>query len=166
MGRVGREVARMATGGLGMAIHYRNNSRLPPDLERNATYHGSDDTFLRVCDFLSLNAPGREQTYHWLNAERIAKLPPGAVVVNTARGTLVDDEALIDALKSRHIAAAGLDVYEGEPGINRGYFELENVVLLPHLGSATKETRDAMGHLALDGIDAVLAGRVPPSRIA
>ncbi|MBV8520758.1 MAG: D-glycerate dehydrogenase, partial [Acetobacteraceae bacterium] len=115
MGRIGREVARMASGGFGMAIHYRNNNRLPPDLERNATYHSSDDTFLRVCDFLSLNAPGSGPTYHWLNAERIAKLPPGAVVINTARGTLIDDEALIAALRSGHVAAAGLDVYEGEP---------------------------------------------------
>ena len=88
-------------------------------------------------------------------------MPRGAIVANAARGTLVDDTALIAALRTGHIAAAGLDVYEGEPRMNPEYRLLENVVLLPHLGSATTETRDAMGHLVLDGIDAVLGGRTP-----
>ena len=160
MGRIGRELARMA-GGFAMKVHYRDQVRLPPELERGAIFHDDDDSFLAACDVLSLNAPGGEGTRHWLNAERIGKLPKGAIVANAARGTLIDDAALIAALKSGHVAAAGLDVYNDEPKLDSGYFELENVVLLPHLGSATIETRDAMGHIVLDGIDAVLAGRTP-----
>ncbi|MDR3473678.1 MAG: NAD(P)-dependent oxidoreductase, partial [Devosia sp.] len=98
-------------------------------------------------------------------AERIAGLPQGAVVVNAARGTLVDDEALIAALRSGQVGYAGLDVYDGEPAIHPGYLALEHVVLLPHLGSATVEARDAMGHVVLDGIDAVLAGREPANLV-
>ena len=164
MGRIGRELARMARG-FGMEVHYRDQQRLPPEMEQGATYHGDDDGFLAVCDVLSLHAPGGEGTRHWLNAERIAKLPRGAVIANAARGTLIDDAALVDALRSGQVAAAGLDVYNNEPRVDQRYLELENVVLLPHLGSATTETRDAMGHLVLDGIDAVLAGR-PPSNLA
>ena len=165
MGRIGRELARMARG-FDMQVHYRDVTRLPPELEAGATFHDSDDTFLPVCDVLSLNAPGGASTRKWLNPERIAKLPTGAVVVNAARGTLVDDEALVAALKTGQVAFAGLDVYDGEPNIYPGYFALENVVLLPHIGSATKETRDAMGFLALDGIDAVLAGKTPANLVA
>jgi lactate dehydrogenase-like 2-hydroxyacid dehydrogenase len=165
MGRIGREVARMARG-FDMKVHYRDQARLPPEIEQGATFHDDDKSFLAVSDVLSLNAPGGAGTRHWLNAARIAKLPKGAVVVNAARGTLVDDEALIAALRSRQVGYAGLDVFEGEPKLNPGYLGLENVVLLPHLGSATNETRDAMGFLALDGIDAVLAGRKPANLVA
>ena len=164
MGRIGRELARMAAG-FGMVVHYRDQQRLPPELERGATFHDDDDGFLAVCDVLSLHAPGGEGTKHWLDAARIAKLPQGAVVANAARGTLIDDAALIAALRSGHVAAAGLDVYNDEPRLNPGYLELQNVVLLPHLGSATTETRDAMGNLVLDGITAVLDGRTPPNRV-
>lgn len=164
MGRIGRELAILAQG-LGIAVHYRDRIRLPPELERGAIFHETDDSFLPICDLLSLNAPGGAETRRWLNAERIAKLPPGVVVANAARGTLVDDEALIAALRSGHVAAAGLDVYDGEPKMNPGYLTLENVVLLPHLGSATTVTRDAMGALVLDGIDAVLAGRKPSNLV-
>lgn len=164
MGRIGRELARMARG-FEMQVHYRDVTRLPPELEAGATFHDNDYTFLPVCDVLSLNAPGGASTRKWLNAERIAKLPTGAVVVNAARGTLIDDEALVAALKTGQIAFAGLDVYDGEPNIYPGYFTLENVVLLPHIGSATNETRDAMGFLALDGIDAVLAGKTPKNLV-
>jgi lactate dehydrogenase-like 2-hydroxyacid dehydrogenase len=160
MGRIGRELARMARS-IGMTIHYRDVARLPATLESGATYHDDDPSFLGACDVLSLNAPGGASTHHWLNAERIALLPRSAVVVNAARGSLIDDAALISALQSGQLAYAGLDVFEGEPKLHPGYLELENVVLLPHLGSATVETRDAMGFLALDGIDAVLAGRTP-----
>ena len=160
MGRIGRELARLARG-IGMTIHYRDVARLPPPLENDAIFHDTDASFLACCDVLSLQAPGGEATYHWLNAERIAMLPRGAVVVNAARGTLVDDAALIAALQSGQVGFAGLDVFEGEPELNPGYFALENVVLLPHLGSATVATRDAMGFLALDGIAAVLAGHTP-----
>ncbi len=163
-GRIGRELARMARG-FGMEIHYHDIARLPPALEAGAIFHPTEATFLPICDVLSLNAPGGGGTRHWLNADRIAAMPRGAVVANAARGTLVDDTALIAALTTGHIAAAGLDVYDGEPRINPGYLGLENVVLLPHLGSATTETRDAMGQVALDGIDAVLAGRVPANLV-
>jgi len=160
MGRIGREIARMARG-FGMEIHYRDMARLPAELEQGAIFHDSDDGFLPVCQFLSLNAPGGGGTRHWLDAARIAQLPAGAVVVNAARGTLVDDDALIAALRSGHIAAAGLDVYNNEPHLHPGYLTLENVVLLPHLGSATIETRDAMGRVALSGIAALLSGETP-----
>jgi lactate dehydrogenase-like 2-hydroxyacid dehydrogenase len=160
MGRIGRELARLARG-IGMTIHYRDVSRLPPALEGDAIFHDNDASFLASCDVLSLQAPGGAGTFHWLNAARIALLPRGAVVVNAARGVLVDDAALIAALRSGQVGFAGLDVYEGEPRLNPEYLALENVVLLPHLGSATAATRDAMGFLALDGIAAVLAGRIP-----
>lgn len=164
MGRIGRELATLARG-IGMEIHYRDIARLPPDLEQGATFHEDDDSFLAACEILSLNAPGGAGTIKWLNAERIAKLPRGAVVANAARGTLVDDTALIAALRSGQVAAAGLDVYANEPNLDPEYRTLENVFLLPHLGSATAVTRDAMGHLVLDGIDAVLAGREPANRV-
>jgi lactate dehydrogenase-like 2-hydroxyacid dehydrogenase len=164
-GRIGREVARIARGGFDMQIHYRDVARVPSELEQGAIYHADDASFLEVSQFLSLNAPGGAATRHWLNAERIAQLPTGAIVANAARGSLIDDAALIAALRSGHVAAAGLDVYEGEPAINPNYRVLANVLLLPHLGSATTETRDAMGFLALDGIDAVLAGRSPSNRV-
>ncbi len=164
MGRIGRELARMARG-FGMQVHYLNRTRLDPDLEEGAVFHASDTTFLPVCDVLSLHAPGGAATRHWLNAERIARLPRGAVVVNTARGSLIDDTAFIAALRSGHIAHAGLDVYDGEPDLCPDYLTLENVALLPHLGSATATTRAAMGDLALDGILAVLRGQAAGNRV-
>jgi len=165
MGRIGREVARMARA-FDMQVHYRDRARLPEDLDQGAIFHDSDKSFLAECQVLSLNAPGGPSTRHWLNAERIALLPKGAIVVNAARGTLVDDDALIAALQDGRVGYAGLDVYDGEPVVNPGYLGLQNVVLLPHLGSATAETRNAMGFLALDGIDAVLAGRTPPNLVS
>ena len=164
MGRIGREIARMARG-FEMEIHYRDMTRLPPDLEQGATFHDNDDSFLPLCQMLSMHAPGGEGTKHWLDAERIAKLPDGAVVVNAARGTLVDDAALIAALRSGKVAAAGLDVYNDEPKVHPEYLTLENVVLLPHLGSATRETRDAMGRVVLSGIGALLAGDTPSNMV-
>ncbi len=164
MGRIGREIARMARG-FGMDIHYRDMARLPPELELGATFHDNDDSFLPVCQMLSLNAPGGAGTRHWLDKDRIAKLPAGAVVVNAARGTLVDDAALIAALRSGHVAAAGLDVYNNEPNLHPDYRMLENVVLLPHLGSATVETRDAMGRVVLAGIGSILAGETPANLV-
>lgn len=151
MGRIGRELAAMARG-LNMTVHYRNRTRLPTELEAGAIYHNNDAGFLSAIDFLSINAPGGEGTFHWLNTARIYLLKPGAIVVNTGRGSTVDDEALVTALRSGRVLAAGLDVYNDEPKIHPGYLALENVVLLPHIGSATVETRDAMGFLALDGI--------------
>jgi lactate dehydrogenase-like 2-hydroxyacid dehydrogenase len=149
-----------------MVIHYSNRNRLPADLEDGAIYHASPEEMLPHCDFLSINAPGGAATYHWLNAERIRQLPDGAIVVNTARGGLVDDHALIDALRTGKLFAAGLDVFEGEPNLNPEYRSLENAFLLPHLGSATVDTRNAMGFKALDNLDAFFTGRPLPDRVA
>ena len=160
MGSIGRHLARMARG-FGMEIHYRNRTRLGPSLEHGAIWHDNDEKFLAACDVISLNAPGGAGTRHWLNAARIAQLPAGVIVVNTARGSLIDDTALIAALKSRHVRYAGLDVFDGEPDFNRGYLELDNAVLLPHMGSSTAEAREAMGRLAVEGIAAVLEGKRP-----
>lgn len=165
MGRIGRAVARMARGFM-MEVHYHNRNRLEPVLEAGATYHSDPASMLTAIDILALTAPGGDGLRGWLNAERIALLRPGAVVVNTGRGSLVDDTALIAALKTGHIAFAGLDVYENEPHLDPGYLECDNAVLLPHLGSSTVETRNAMGFRALDNLDAVFAEREPPDRVA
>jgi lactate dehydrogenase-like 2-hydroxyacid dehydrogenase len=164
MGRIGQALASMARG-FAMQVHYRNRSRLDPAREAGAIYHDNDASFLRASQFLALLAPGGETTRHWLNADRLAQLPAGAIVVNTARGTLVEDDALIAALRSGHVAAAGLDVFADEPNVPAGYLDLECVVLTPHIASATSETRAAMGHLALDGIAAVLGGRKAPNLV-
>jgi lactate dehydrogenase-like 2-hydroxyacid dehydrogenase len=164
-GRIGRELAAMARG-FRMAIHYRDLHRAPPELEQGATYHDTDESFLGAIDILSMHMPGGEATRKWLNAARIGRMKAGAIVINTGRGGSVDDAALVEALRSGHIRAAGLDVYDGEPRIFPGYFGLENVALLPHLGSATEETRDAMGRRALENLDAVLSeGRPAPDPV-
>ena len=165
MGRIGQAVARRARA-FGMTIHYSNRRRLPPDQEAGAVYHADPEAMLAVCDVLSLHFPATPETTHWLNAERIERLPQGAIVVNTARGSVVDDGALIAALASGRLAAAGLDVFENEPNLHAGYRRLENCFLLPHLGSATVETRNAMGFKALDNLDAFYAGAEPPDRVA
>ena len=165
MGRIGRAVARMARG-FRMEIHYHNRSRLEPALEEGATYHSDPASMLTAIDILALTAPGGDGLRGWLNAERIALLRPGAVVVNSGRGSLVDDAALIAALKTGHVAFAGLDVYENEPRLDPGYLDCANAFLLPHLGSSTVEARNAMGFRALDNLDAVFAGREPPDRVA
>lgn len=162
MGRIGRELARMAEA-FGMRVLYHNRSRLSPELEANAIFVANEAEFLGQCDILSLNAPASPATTGWLDATRLARLPRGAIIVNTARGGLVVDADLIAALRSGQVSAAGLDVYNGEPALDRRYLALENAVLLPHLGSATVETRVAMGMLALDGIDALLRGDEPPN---
>ncbi|MGX9965786.1 2-hydroxyacid dehydrogenase [Roseomonas sp. F4] len=159
-GRIGRELAAMARG-FRMQIHYRDLRRAPPELEMGATFHGDDREFLSSIDILSMHMPGGEATRKWLNAERLSWMPKGALVINTGRGGSVDDAALVAALTSGHIRAAGLDVYDGEPKVFPDYLGLENVALLPHLGSATIETRDAMGRRALDNVDAVLLNGIP-----
>jgi lactate dehydrogenase-like 2-hydroxyacid dehydrogenase len=164
MGRIGRAVAKRARG-FGMEIHYHNRSRLAPDAEQGATFHASAEGLLRVSDFLSLHCPSSPEMRGYLNAQRIALLPDGAVVVNTARGDLVDDKALIAALRSGKVMAAGLDVFAGEPKIEPAYREITNAFYLPHLGSATHGTRDGMGFVALDNLDAFFAGRAPPNRL-
>jgi lactate dehydrogenase-like 2-hydroxyacid dehydrogenase len=164
MGRVGQAVARRARG-FGMTIHYYDTSELPAEIAGDAVYHKDPVDLLRVSQFLSLHAPETPQTHHFLNSKAINLLPPGAIVVNTARGGLVLDADLIAALKSGRVAAAGLDVFEGEPKLNPEYVSLKNTFLLPHIGSATIETRTAMGILALDNVEAVLNGRPAPTLI-
>ncbi|MCB1871557.1 MAG: D-glycerate dehydrogenase [Gammaproteobacteria bacterium] len=164
MGRVGQIMARRARG-FDMQIHYYNRSRLSADLELGAVYHDSVEALLPHCDFLSIHCPATPETRHLLNAERIAMLPDGAVVVNTARGAVVDDDALIAALRSGKLFAAGLDVFNDEPNIHPAYRGLQNTFLLPHIGSATVETRDAMGFRALDNLDAIMAGKEPRDRL-
>lgn len=161
MGRIGQAVAQRARG-FGLQIHYHNRRRLPATEEQGAVFHDSLDGLLAVSDIFSINAPSSAETRHVLNAAAIARLPDGAIVVNTARGDMVDDSALIAALKSGKLRAAGLDVFAGEPKLNPAYLDLPNTYLLPHLGSATVETRDRMGFMALDNIDAVLQGRPAP----
>lgn len=164
MGRIGQAVARRARG-FDMVVHYHNRRRLPPEAENGAVYHADPEDLLGSCDFLSINCPASPETRHFLDARRIALLPDGAIVVNSARGVIVDDEALQAALRSGKLAAAGLDVFEGEPKIHPGYRALDNVFMLPHLGSATRETRNAMGFKCLDNLAAFFAGREPPDRV-
>ncbi|GAW35778.1 glycerate dehydrogenase [Roseovarius sp. A-2] len=164
MGRVGRAFAEKARG-FGMEIHYHNRSRLTPEVEQGAVFHKDVDSLLEVADFLSLHCPATPDTVDLLNAERIAKLPKGAVVVNTARGALVDEDALVAGIESGHIAAAGLDCFKVEPGGNPAFAAHENIFMLPHIGSATRATRDAMGFRALDNLDAFFAGREPGDRL-
>ncbi|MDZ7843071.1 MAG: D-glycerate dehydrogenase [Gammaproteobacteria bacterium] len=165
MGRVGRVTARRARG-FDMEIHYHNRSRLEPDLEAGAVYHETVEALLPNCDFLAMHCPGTPENKDLLNAERIDMLPDGAVVTNAARGSVVDEQALVAALKSGKLAAAGLDVYKNEPGVSEALRALDNAFLLPHIGSATRETRDAMGYRALDNLDAIFAGREPGDRVA
>jgi lactate dehydrogenase-like 2-hydroxyacid dehydrogenase len=160
LGRIGRAVAARARA-FGMGVLYTGRHRLPPDLEQGARYFGSLDEMLPHCQVLSLHAPGGAATQSLMNARAFALLPRGAVFINTARGSLVDEEALIAALASGHLQAAGLDVFRNEPAYDLRLRDFPNVFLTPHMGSATVETRDAMGFRALDNIDAVLAGRPP-----
>lgn len=164
MGRIGQAVARRARA-FGMQIHYHNRSPLAPAQTEGAQYHRTPDELFAVSDFISLHAPANAATRTIVNERTIGLLPQGAILVNTARGDLVDDDALIAALRSGRIMAAGLDVFRNEPNLDPRYRELPNVFLLPHLGSATIETRTAMGMLALDNLDAFFAGRPLPSPI-
>ncbi len=164
MGRVGQAFARMAAG-FGMDVHYYNRSRLSPEKEKGATYHESLESLLPLSDFLSLHCPATAETKGMMNADRFGQLPDGAVMVNTARGALVDEDALIDALKSGKLFAAGLDCFVNEPGGNPKFAEFDNVFMLPHIGSATVRTRDAMGFRALDNLDAFFAGQTPKDKL-
>jgi lactate dehydrogenase-like 2-hydroxyacid dehydrogenase len=165
-GRIGRELADMARG-MQMTIHYHDVQRAAPELEKGATFHATEDSFLPAIDVISMHVPGGDATRKWLNAARLAKMKKGAIVINTGRGPSVDDEALVAALRSGHIRAAGLDVYTAEPKVDPGYFGLENVALLPHLGSATIETRAAMGERCIVNLEALLLkGTNPPHRAA
>ncbi len=164
-GRVGRVVAERARG-FDMEIHYNDVKRMPTELEKGAIYHKTPGELMPHCDFLTLHCVSSPETTKLLNADLISLLPDGAVVVNASRGVVIDDDALIAALKSGKLTAAGLDVYNGEPDIHPGYRQLSNVFLMPHIGSATKETRVAMGFRALDNLDAIFAGEEPRDRVA
>ena len=152
MGRIGQKIARIAKS-LGMIIHYHNRSKLIKEKEQGAIYHDSIKSLFSVSDVLSICCPATKETQNLINKETVEYFPKGAIITNVARGDIVDDEALIDALDRRKIYAAGLDVYKNEPNLNPGYLKFKQVFVLPHLGSATKETRTAMANLAIDNID-------------
>jgi len=152
MGRIGRAVAKLARA-FGMIIHYHNRSKLSATLEMGATYHDSIKSLFSISDFLSINCLSTKETENIINAKTLEYFPAGAIITNSARGDMIDDEAMINALNSRKIYALGLDVYKGEPNLNPGYLKLKDVFILPHLGSATKKTRIAMANLAIDNLD-------------
>ncbi len=152
MGRIGRKIAKIAMS-LGMVIHYHNRSKLNADKENGATYHKELKSLLSVSDVLSVCCPASKETVNLINKDTLEHLPKGAVVTNVARGDIVDDEALIDALNRRKVYAVGLDVYKGEPNLNPGYLKHKSAFILPHLGSATKETRTAMANLAINNLE-------------
>ncbi|PKU23394.1 2-hydroxyacid dehydrogenase [Telmatospirillum siberiense] len=166
MGRIGQAVARRAKG-FGLAVHYHNRKRLHPDLEQelDATYWESLDQMLARMDVISVHCPHTPATYHLLSARRLKLLQPHAYVVNTARGEVVDEAALTRMLQKREIAGAGLDVFEHEPAVNPKLLEMDNVVLLPHLGSATLEGRIDMGEKVLINIKTHIDGHNPPDRV-
>ena len=152
MGRIGQKIASIAKS-LGMIIHYHNRSKLSPEKEKGAIYHDSLKSLFAVSDVLSICCPATKETENMINKETVEYFPKGAVITNIARGDIIDDEALIDALNRRKIYAAGLDVYKNEPNLNPGYLKIKSAFILPHLGSATKDTRIAMANLAIDNID-------------
>ena len=152
MGRIGQKIAKVAKS-LGMIIHYHNRSKLNEDKEQGATYHDTLKGLLSVSDVLSICCPASKETIDMINKETIEYLPKGAIVTNVARGDIVDDDAMIDALERRKVYAVGLDVYKNEPNLNPGYLKHKSAFILPHLGSATKDTRTAMANLAIDNLD-------------
>src|SRR5262245_3988610 len=163
MGRVGRVVARRARG-FDMPIHYHDLRPLPDKAE--GVFHDTLEAMLPHCDFLSLHCNVTPATRGVMDAQRFALLPDGAILVNAARGALVDDDALVAALQSGRLRAAGIDAYNNEPNVDPRIVALPNTFLMPHIGSATRETRDAMGFRALDNLDAFFAGREPGDRVA
>lgn len=165
MGRIGQAVAARARA-FGMRIAYHQRRRLPPEQEGNAIFHPTLEGLFRVSQALSLHAPATPETRHMINRTSLSWLPDGAVLVNTARGDLVDDDALIEALSNGRLAAAGLDVFAGEPNFDKRYLDLPNVTLLPHIGTSTTETRERMGADTIANLSAVFAGQEPPWRVA
>ena len=151
MGRIGRMAAKCAKA-FGMKIIYYNRNKLSDDLEDGAKYFSDLKTLLPECDFVSIHTPATTETKHILNSSTISLLPKHAVVINTSRGSTIDDDALIDALENKKIYAAGLDVFNNEPNLDKRYLKLDNCFVLPHVGSATHETRLAMSMMAVDNI--------------
>lgn len=166
MGRIGQAVARRARG-FGLSIHYHNRRRLHPEIEAEleATYWESLDQMLARMDIISVNCPHTPATYHLLSARRLALLRPGSIIVNTARGEVIDEVELTRRLATREIGAAGLDVFEHEPAVNPKLLSLDNVVLLPHMGSATLESRVDMGEKVIINIKTFVDGHQPRDRV-
>jgi|TARA_B110000261_G_scaffold102644_1_gene115471 lactate dehydrogenase-like 2-hydroxyacid dehydrogenase len=154
MGRIGRAVAKLSRP-FGMKIHYHNRSKLIPELEEGAIYHEDIKSLFSVSDILAINCPATKETVNIINKETLEYFPTGAIITNSARGDMIDDEAMLEALDRRKIYAVGLDVYKGEPNLNPGYLKHKSAFILPHLGSSTKQTRTAMGDLAVGNIDEV-----------
>jgi lactate dehydrogenase-like 2-hydroxyacid dehydrogenase len=167
-GRIAKEAARRARAALGMRIAYHSRNRASVEEENavGAEHHATLESLLAASDIVSLHCPGGAATRHLINSNTLSRMKSTAILINTARGSVVDEEALATALAQRQIAAAGLDVYEREPAVSPALQELENVVLLPHLGSATLEARTAMGMQMADNLDSFFAGRTPPNRVA
>lgn len=164
MGRIGRAIAQRARA-FGLQVHYHNRSALDDAQAEGAHYHASLESLLAASDILMVAAPGAPQLRGAINRERLGLMKRGAVVVNISRGDLIDDEALIAALQSGQVRAAGLDVFANEPNVHPGYRALPNVFMTPHIGSATEETRDAMGWLLIDGLEALARGDNPTNRL-
>jgi glyoxylate reductase len=166
MGRIGQALARRARG-FGLAIHYHNRKRVHAEIEREleATYWESLDQLLARMDIVSVNCPHTPATFHLLSARRLKLMKPSAIIVNTARGEVIDENAMVRMLKAGELAGAGLDVYEHEPQVNPKLVELDSVVLLPHMGSATLEGRIEMGEKVLINIKTFADGHKPPDRV-
>jgi glyoxylate reductase len=166
MGRIGQAVARRARA-FNMKIHYHNRRRLHPDIEAEleATYHESLDQMLARMDIITVHCPHTPATYHLLSARRLKLLPPHAFLVNTARGEIIDEIALVKMLRNKELAGAALDVFENEPAVNPKLLQLDNVVLLPHVGSATIEGRIGMGECVIVNIRSFADGHPPPNRV-
>jgi lactate dehydrogenase-like 2-hydroxyacid dehydrogenase len=168
MGRIGRAMAKRAHGGFGMKVIYHDVARLKPEQEHvlGARPAATLEELLGAADFVSLHCPALPETRHLMNAQRLAQMQKHAFLINTARGDVVDEAALVAALEKGTIAGAGLDVFEAEPKVTPALLAMENVVVLPHLGSATRETRLAMGLRVIDNVSAFFAGKEPPDRVA
>jgi glyoxylate/hydroxypyruvate/2-ketogluconate reductase len=165
MGRIGQAIAKRASG-FDMRVIYHNRKRVEPDIESklNATFVSMDD-LLRQSDFIVLQVPYSPETHHLIGAAELSKMKPSAILINSTRGGVVDDAALIEALKNGTIRAAGLDVFENEPKLNPAFLGLDNVVLAPHVGSSTEATRRAMAMTAAKNAVAALTGATPPNLI-
>ena len=166
LGRIGQAVAKRARG-FDMSIHYHNRNRLHPEIEQEfeATYWEVLDQMIARMDFISISCPYTEATHHLMNRERLENMQPHAYVINASRGSVVDEKALLEAITGDKIAGAGLDVYENEPKVLAGLLRLPNVVLLPHIGSATLEGRLSMGDKVIINIKTFIDGHVPPDRV-
>ena len=167
-GRIGREVAKRAHFGFGMKIIVQNRSKIENDIliRTNAHQVNNLDDLLEKSDFISLHCPGGDENHHLISTKQFKKMKNSAILVNTARGEVVDDTALISALETKQIAAVGLDVFNNEPNINPNLIKFDNAILLPHLGSATQETREAMGFRVLDNIADFFEGKIPRDKVA